>query len=115
MKLSYTQTLRNPSSSGRYLESKETGKVSDAEVMSSDQDDGPSVDVKLEPVHKEMASRKETHKTLTGEQTEERKGDEAFHSPQSHSRMKIKRISHPCEQIQMWCSSSCFPFHRAVS
>ncbi|XP_041759035.2 zinc finger protein 354B [Coregonus clupeaformis] len=122
MKFSYRQTLRNPSSSGRvtcpffselhtflaatpdttdiqFPESKETGKVSDAEVKSSDQDEGPSVDVKLENLHEEMASRKETHKTLTGEQTEGRKLDEAFHSPQCHSRMKIRRISHRCEQM----------------
>ncbi|CAB1321013.1 unnamed protein product, partial [Coregonus sp. 'balchen'] len=122
MKFSYRQTLRNPSSSGRvtcpffselhtflaatpdttdiqFPESKETGKVSVAEVKSSDQDEGPSVDVKLENLHEEMASRKETHKTLTGEQTEGRKLDEAFHSPQCHSRMKIRRISHRCEQM----------------
>uniref|UniRef100_A0A674F4W2 C2H2-type domain-containing protein n=1 Tax=Salmo trutta TaxID=8032 RepID=A0A674F4W2_SALTR len=122
MKFSYRQTLRNPSSSGRVTcpffselhtflaatpdatnirlpESKETVKVSDPEVMFSDQDEGPSVDVKLENLHEEMASRKETHKTLTGMKTEARKGDEAFHSPQSDSRVKMGRISHRCEQM----------------
>ncbi|KAM9419649.1 uncharacterized protein ACWYII_022661 isoform 4-T5 [Salvelinus alpinus] len=122
MKFSYRQTLRNPSSSGRVScpffselhtflaatpdatdiqlpESKETVKVSDPEVMFSDQGDGPSVDVKLENLHEEMASRKETHKTLTGMKTEARKGDEAVHSPQSDSRVKIGRISHRCEQM----------------
>ncbi|CAB1321010.1 unnamed protein product [Coregonus sp. 'balchen'] len=113
MKFSNRQTVRNPSSSGRVtcplfselhtflaaMPDMPGSKVSDGEVMSSDQDEGPSVDVKLENLHEEMASRKETHKTLTGEQTEERKWDEAFHSPQCHSRMKIRRISHRCEQM----------------
>uniref|UniRef100_A0A8C7UYH7 C2H2-type domain-containing protein n=1 Tax=Oncorhynchus mykiss TaxID=8022 RepID=A0A8C7UYH7_ONCMY len=89
MKHRYRRALRNPSSSGRATcpffselhtflaatpdatdtqmpESKEAVKVSDPEVMFCDQDEGPSVDVKLENLHEEMASGKETHKTLTG-------------------------------------------------
>uniref|UniRef100_A0A4W5PH76 C2H2-type domain-containing protein n=1 Tax=Hucho hucho TaxID=62062 RepID=A0A4W5PH76_9TELE len=102
MKHSYRQALRNPSSSGRATcpffselhtflaampdmpESKETGKVSDA-VVSSDQDEGPSVDVELERLNEEMVSRKGKDETPTREQTEERKGDE------SDSRMNIGR------------------------
>uniref|UniRef100_A0AAZ3QRB2 C2H2-type domain-containing protein n=1 Tax=Oncorhynchus tshawytscha TaxID=74940 RepID=A0AAZ3QRB2_ONCTS len=122
MKHSYRRALRNPSSSGRatcpffselhtfltatpdatdtqLAESKETVKVSDPEVMFCDQDEGPSVDVKLENLHEEMASGKETHKTLTGVRADARKRDEAFHSPQSDSRVKIGGISHRCEQM----------------
>ncbi|XP_064873801.1 zinc finger and SCAN domain-containing protein 12-like isoform X2 [Oncorhynchus nerka] len=122
MKHSYRRALRNPSSSGRATcpffselhtflattpdatdtqlpESKETAKVSDPEVMFCDQDEGPSVDVKLENLHEEMAFGKETHKTLTGVRADARKGDEAFHSPQSDSRVKIGGISHRCEQM----------------
>ncbi|XP_064839826.1 zinc finger protein 133-like isoform X2 [Oncorhynchus masou masou] len=113
MKHSYRRALRNPSSSGRATcpffselhtflaatpdatdtqlpESKETVKVSDPEVMFCDQDEGPSVDVKLENLHEEMAS---------GVKADARKGDEAFHSPQSDSRVKIGGISHRCEQM----------------
>ncbi|XP_052327965.1 zinc finger protein 574-like [Oncorhynchus keta] len=122
VKHSYRRALRNPSSSGRATcpffselhtflaathdatdtqlpESKETLKVSDPEVMFCDQDEGPSVDVKLENLHEEMAFGKETHKTLTGVRADARKGDEAFHSPQSDSRVKIGGISRRCEQM----------------
>ncbi|XP_055732186.1 uncharacterized protein LOC129819706 [Salvelinus fontinalis] len=102
MKHSYRQALRNPSSSGRatcpffselhtFLAampdmpgSKETVKVSD-EVMSSDQDEGPSVDVESEHLNEEMVSRKGKDETPTREQMEERKRDE------SDSRMNIGR------------------------
>ncbi|CAB1321011.1 unnamed protein product [Coregonus sp. 'balchen'] len=77
--------------------SKETVKVSN-EVMSSDQDEGPSVDVELEHLNEEMVSRKVKDKTLTGEQTKERKGHEVFHSPQCHS-MNIGRKTHCCQQV----------------
>uniref|UniRef100_A0A8C7MYG1 C2H2-type domain-containing protein n=1 Tax=Oncorhynchus kisutch TaxID=8019 RepID=A0A8C7MYG1_ONCKI len=113
MKHSYRRALKNPSSSGRatcpffselhtflaatpdatdtqLAESKETVKVSDPEVMFCDQDEGPSVDVKLENLHEEMAS---------GVRADARKGGEAFHSPQSDSRVKIGGISHRCEQM----------------
>ncbi|KAK6323693.1 hypothetical protein J4Q44_G00060320 [Coregonus suidteri] len=111
MKHSYRQALRNPSSSGRATcplfselhkflanmpdmpDSKETGKVSDGEVMSSDQDEGPSVDVKLEHLHEKMDSRKVKLKTLPGEQTEERKEDE------SDSRMNIGRKQQVVEDV----------------
>ncbi|XP_041759033.2 zinc finger protein 252 [Coregonus clupeaformis] len=101
LKWRYRETLRNPSSRpcpffselhtflADMPESKETGKVSDGEVMSSDQDKGPSVDVELVHLNEEMVSRKVKDKTLTGDRTEVRKRDEAFCSPQSDSKMKI--------------------------
>uniref|UniRef100_A0AAZ3RPF9 C2H2-type domain-containing protein n=1 Tax=Oncorhynchus tshawytscha TaxID=74940 RepID=A0AAZ3RPF9_ONCTS len=102
MKHSYRQALRNPSSSGRatcpffselhtFLAampdmpvSKETVKVSD-EAMSSDQDEGPSVDVESEHLNEEMVSRKGKDEMPTREPTEERKRDE------SDSRINIGR------------------------
>ena len=99
MKNSYRQTLRNPSSSGIPIMpgSKDTVKVADG-VMSSDEDEGPSVDVESEHLYEEMVSRKGKLKTLTREQTVERKGHEVFHSPQRHS-MNIGWKKHCCQQV----------------
>ncbi|XP_021417615.2 uncharacterized protein LOC110489266 [Oncorhynchus mykiss] len=109
MKHSYRQALRNPSSSGRATcpffselhtflanmpdmpDSKGTGKVSDGEVLSSDQDEGPSVE--LEHLHEKGASRKVKVKALPGEQTEERNGDE------SDGRMNIGRKQQVVEDV----------------
>ncbi|KAL0962394.1 hypothetical protein UPYG_G00339490 [Umbra pygmaea] len=95
MKHSYRQALRNPSSGGRATcpffselhtflstmpdmpESKETGTVSDGDIMSSDQDEGPFLDVNLDPLPEEMTSTKVTERTPTADHTAEIKGDES--------------------------------------
>ncbi|XP_010895164.5 uncharacterized protein LOC105025854 [Esox lucius] len=94
MKHSYRQALRNPSS-GRATcpffpelhaflssmpdmpESKETAVVSDGDLLSSDQDEGPSVDVQLDPLREDIGLKNVTQKTLTAEQTEDTKGDDS--------------------------------------
>uniref|UniRef100_A0A3P8Z128 Uncharacterized protein n=1 Tax=Esox lucius TaxID=8010 RepID=A0A3P8Z128_ESOLU len=113
MKYSYRRALRNPKSSGRvpcsfYSElhaflsvmpdSKERGVVSGGEVMSLDQNDNVDVNSEDSPLE-EMASGKETRKTLRAEQTEEIKGDGAFHSPRSDEVICMERETNTCQQV----------------
>ncbi|KAJ8000053.1 hypothetical protein DPEC_G00200830 [Dallia pectoralis] len=95
MKHSYRQALKNPSSGGRdsspffsdlhaFLssmpdmpESKEAGRVSDGDVVSSDQDEGLSVDVRLGPPREDGGLKRGTRETLTSEGTDDLKGDDA--------------------------------------